>query len=302
MEPRRSIGNTLLDLVAVTITAIIGVLPWRVATGIGAGFGRIAGVVVRRKAPLMIENLNNAGSRDPERDYWRSFANTGRSLFEMLWSTSRSPETVLSRVRVDGLDSVRDAYDEGNGVLLASGHFGNWELVSLAMAQGGYPVAVIARPLRVPRVEARIVAFRERGGVRTLMRGVPGSSVAAYRWLARGRVLGCMMDRVSSISRVLVPFLGKAMNVPLGPAEYAFRAKAAVILGAARRLADGTTHVTFRRLPTEGVTEPAELAGVVGAALEEEIRARPEQWYWISRRQPGWEGVATIRKGPRTDS
>jgi KDO2-lipid IV(A) lauroyltransferase len=302
MEPRRSVGNTLIDLLAVAITVIIGVLPWRLATGMGAALGRVAGWVARRKAPLTIENLTNAGSRDPERDYWRSFANTGRSLFEMLWSTCRSPETVLGRVRVDGLDAVREAEAEGNGVLLASGHFGNWELVSLAMAQAGYPVAVIARPLRVPRVEKKIVAFRERGGVRTLMRGVPGSSVSAYRWLARGQVLGCMMDRVSSISRVLVPFLGKAMNVPLGPAEYAYRAKAAVVLGAARRLPDGTTHVTFRRLATEGVTEPAELAGVVGAALAEEIRARPEQWYWISRRQPGWEGVATVRKGPRTGS
>ena len=98
---------------------------------------------------------------------------------------------------------------------------GNWELVSLAAARAGAPVAVVARRLKAPRVERRIVAFRQRFGVRTLLRGSPGASVAAYRWLRDGGVLGCMMDRLHDGPRLVVPLLGKATRMPLGPLELA---------------------------------------------------------------------------------
>lgn len=185
----------------------------------------------------------------------------------------------------------------GRGVLLVSGHMGNWELVSVAASKAGVPVAVVARPMRTPRLERHIIDFRQKNSIRTLLRGTPGSSVAAYRWLRRGRILGCMMDRSSNGKRVLVPFLGQGMKIPFGPAELAGRLGVPVVLGWAVRNKDGNTRVSFRRLPTEGIRNPFVIAGIVGQALQEEIKKHPEQWMWIFRQQPCWNEKSTIQTG-----
>jgi KDO2-lipid IV(A) lauroyltransferase len=109
--------------------------------------------------------------------------------------------------------------------------------------------------------------------------------MAAARWLRSGRVLGCMMDRTGLSRRLLVPFMGEAMHVPLGPAELAARGRSAVVMGTAQRLDSGETRVRFRRLPmTPGLSSEA-VARRIAESLEEEIRLRPEDWLWIYRRQ-----------------
>ena len=183
----------------------------------------------------------------------------------------------------------------GRGVLLVSGHIGNWELALVTCCRADVPVAVVARELKTARLEKKLIAFRQSCGVKTFVRGQPGAGIAAHRWLAKGGVLGCMMDRASSGSRMLVSFLGKATNMPLGPAELACRTGAAVFLGTANRLEDGRTQVTLQEVQTEGVTEPREMLRIIGGALDDVVRANPEQWFWIHRRQPDWEGVSIVQ-------
>ncbi|MDX1388365.1 MAG: hypothetical protein R3344_04200 [Acidobacteriota bacterium] len=294
MEERTPILVNALDLAALAITALIGRLPWRLATSLGAGAGRLAGLLVLRKKKVMVDNLERAGAPDPDGAYWSAWANTGRTVFEMLWATGRTPEQAIARTRMEGLESFDDALAGGRGVLLASGHLADWELGVLSVALAGHKVAVIARPLRFKRLERRLIDFRERGGIRTLVRG-RGTALAAFRWLSRGGVLGCLMDRVStSVDRIRVPFLGRGMNVPLGPAELACRAGSAVVFGVAIRCHNGMTGGGFRRLETSPGDGAEKIALLVGEALESAVRARPDQWYWIYRRQPGWDGTPVI--------
>jgi KDO2-lipid IV(A) lauroyltransferase len=193
------------------------------------------------------------------------------------------------------MEEVRRVAARGRGILLVSAHAANWELVSMALSNEGIaPVAVIARKLRTPRAERQQILFRERAGIRTLVRGEKGSSIAAYRMLARGGILGAMMDRLSAGRRITVPFLGNATKMPLGPPELACRSGAAVILGMAERLPDGGTVVRYRELDTAGIETAVEMAKVIARGMDEELRTRPEQWLWIARRQPQWLGEYTI--------
>ncbi len=294
MEQRTSILVNALDLAALAITVLIGRLPWRVAIRLGAGAGRLAALLAPRKKKLTVTNLERAGAADPSRAYWRAWANTGRTIFEMLWATGQTPERAMTRIRAEGLDAFDESLASGRGTLLASGHLGDWELGVLTVAQAGHPVAVIARPLRFRRLERRLIDFRQRGGIRTLVRG-RGTALAAFRWLKRGGVLGCLMDRVStSVDRIRVPFLGHGMNVPLGPAELACRVGSPVIFGSVTRREDGMNVARFYPLTTAGRDRIDKVALDVGAALERAVRDGPDQWYWIYRRQPGWDGAPVV--------
>ena len=275
----------LLDLVGSGLVTTLSALPHRAALGAGRMVGRASGRILRRKHRRVCGNLERAGCGEPARTARRAWAQGGANLFEILWLVGRGADAAPLPVHVEGSEALTAAANEGRGVLLVSAHLGNWELVPVEVARCGLPVAVVARPLGTRRLERKWLAFRERHGVRTLLRGEAGSGMAAARWLRAGRVLGCMMDRTGLTRRLLVPFLGEAMYVPLGPAELAARSGSAVILGTAQRLPTGEACVRFRRLAVKPGVAPEAIARVIAQALEEEIRLRPEDWLWIYRRQ-----------------
>ncbi|HEX5044764.1 MAG TPA: lysophospholipid acyltransferase family protein [Candidatus Polarisedimenticolaceae bacterium] len=274
-----------LDLVGSGLVTALSALPHGAALRAGRVVGRASGQLLRHKHRRMCGNLGRAGCSHPEETARLAWAQGGENLFEILWLLGRGTVDPWVKVRVEGSEALDEAAREGHGVLLVSAHLGNWELVPAVVARSGLPVAVVARPLGTRRLERKWLAFRERSGVRTLLRGEAGSGMAAARWLRGKQVLGCMMDRTGLSRRLLVPFLGEAMYVPLGPAELAARAGSAVVLGTAQRLPGGEACVRFRRLPIGPGSTPAAMARVIAQALEEEIRRRPEDWLWIYRRQ-----------------
>src|SRR5689334_928216 len=72
-----------------------------------------------------------------------SFANYGRYLVDFLRSTSVTAEDVRARVAFDRWDEV-DALRAGNGVVVVTLHFGNWDIGAAAIAERGIPISVVA--------------------------------------------------------------------------------------------------------------------------------------------------------------
>jgi KDO2-lipid IV(A) lauroyltransferase len=284
------VAGPVVDRVALAAAMAIGRLPWGALRPLGAGVGRLFATVDRRKRGRVQENLVPLGlsaSGSVRRELWGHVA---RSYLEILWlSRRRTADAAPGRLRVEGLEQIREAARPGRGVVVASAHLGAWELTAVAGVPCGVPVAVVARPMRVASIERGLVAWRLRCGVETFVRDRPGASVAAYRWLARGGVLGCMIDRAGGGRRLLVPFLGRGTHVPMGPAVLAHRAGSALALGLTRREPDGSLAVRFRRIATDGAAGPEDLARAMAAALEKEIRRTPAQWLWLYRSQPELE-------------
>jgi KDO2-lipid IV(A) lauroyltransferase len=270
----------------VLLVRAVALLPRRVALALGARLAGLLGAFAKRKRKRAAFNFRRAGIGDPEQAARRAFRNIGANVCEMLWVFGRPVEESARCLRVNNLELIEDTIKRGQGVLVVTAHTGNWELGGLFGTRAGLPVAVIARELRTPRLERLIHDFRARAGIRTLLRGADGTSVAAMRWLARGKVLCCMMDRASSGRRVSVPLIWGRMNIPLGPIELAQRTKVPIVLGSSRRCADTLIEVTFRLLDTSDAEGPRAIAAAVGKALEDELREQMDQWFWVYRREP----------------
>jgi len=287
--------SRIMDTIAVTAVGTLSCMPRSTVLRFGRWFGAIVHRIGGRKNPRIRANLARTGVDDVARATRAAWCQMGQTLFEMFWMLGRSTEDALKGVQVHGMDEVRRAAARGKGVLLVAAHAANWELISIALSHEGIaPVAVIARAIRTPALERKQMKCRERAGIRTLIRGEKGAGIAAYRWLTRGGVLGVMMDRVSSGRRITVPFFGHATRIPLGPPKLACRCGAAVVLGMSERLSDGGTVVRYRELPTEGINSAVEMAKVIAAALDQELRTRPEQWFWIYRQPTKWHGKFTV--------
>ncbi len=162
-----------------------------------------------------------------------------------------SSERVLARTRVVGFEAFRDAALSGAGVVLLTGHLGNWEMGGAAIAARGVPLDVVGKGMSNPRFQADLFAARERLGMRVIEMG--DAPREALRSLAEGKVVALLGDQSAHGGTMLLPFLGRPAVTARGPAVFAIRTGAPVFVAFA--LGDaGRPHgytVAFERLAFE---------------------------------------------------
>jgi KDO2-lipid IV(A) lauroyltransferase len=192
------------------------------------------------------------------------------------------------RVETRGLEHLDASLVAGRRVVLFSGHLGNWEIAALAGGQYGLDIAQIYRAANNPLFD-RLIG-RLRGDQGEL---IPKGSVASRRaaaTLRRGGHLSLLVDQKLN-DGIAVPFFGRpAMTAP-ALALFALHFDCDVLPVRVERTEGARFRLTVYPklpLPRSGSREADVLAlmTAVNRTLEEWIRERPEQWFWLHRRWP----------------
>jgi KDO2-lipid IV(A) lauroyltransferase len=280
------------NLVFRLVTGLWGLVPESVALRIGSAMGALFGSILRTRRHDVDEHLTQAF---PGRSRaWRhrvargSYAHLGREAVVVFRRGGWSRERVLERTSVIGFECFRAAAEEGRGLILLTGHLGNWEIGGAAIAARGVPLDVIGKGMSNRRFQSDLFALRERLGMRVIE--MTDASKDALRTLGEGRVLALLGDQNAHRGGVFVPFFGRPASTVRGPALFAHRTRAPVWTAFALRdpgLEQRYT-VRFRPLPFEATGRSEEdtsvLMGAFGALLEEAIESAPEQYFWQHRR------------------
>ena len=90
-------------------------------------------------------------------------------------------------------DTIRMLLEEKSGVIMLTGHFGNWEVLGYVMATLGFPTVSVARKLDNPYVNHYILGIRENTGMRIVDKD--GATVEVEQVLARKGVVGFIADQ-----------------------------------------------------------------------------------------------------------
>jgi KDO2-lipid IV(A) lauroyltransferase len=201
---------------------------------------------------------------------------------------------------VTGLEHVEAAFAVGKGVILMTGHYGNFELMGAWMARK-HPIDFVVKPLSNPAVEEMLARWRGEAG----MGAIPlGSGVRrVFEALAGNRGVAMLADQDGRKDGVFVNFLGQPSSTPAGPAEIALRTGAPIVMGFISRRPDGRHGIRF--LPplewpeAESLDRTRALTARHVACLEARIRERPEMWFWLHRRwktppPTGWHPTAKV--------
>jgi hypothetical protein len=78
----------------------------------------------------------------------------GGEALATLRAASWSSERVIERTTMSGFEKLRRAHQEGKGVVLLTGHLGNWELGGAAIAARGLPLEVVGKGMSNRRFQA----------------------------------------------------------------------------------------------------------------------------------------------------
>ena len=278
-------------LVVILVRQMLRPLLMSAVRVIGRGIGRLAYVVDGPHRRIALENLENAFPARPEkerRDLARAmFAHFGALLFELLKFSTWSPEQMLASVETEGEDHVRQALQQGRGVLFFTGHFGYWEIHALAHALQFPPNSVLARPLDNPILDAMLEAIRTRTGNTVVQRR--GAVRRILRDLAAGRGVAILIDQhLHEADAVYVGFFQRPAATTSALAALALRTGAPVVPVFALPLPHGRYRLIY-----EHPVEPP-LADTPDAVreytqrctdvLEMYVRRHPELWLWMHRR------------------
>jgi KDO2-lipid IV(A) lauroyltransferase len=194
---------------------------------------------------------------------------------------------VGTTVHYEGLAHLQEAYARGRGVLLFSGHFGQWELTALLQGYLELPLVLITRPLDNPALERRLAVLRQRSGNRVIhKRSAVREMVKALR---QGIGVAIVIDQDAGPDGVFVPFFGRMASTTPTLARIALRTGAAVIPTFSIPEPDGTYRAIYGpevviEKSGDSRIDTLRLTAACTATLETWVRRRPEHWLWMHRR------------------
>jgi KDO2-lipid IV(A) lauroyltransferase len=213
----------------------------------------------------------------------------GDVLAEVSWLWRASAQQVLRLCSMDGTEHLRAALECGRGAVLVTAHCGNWELLNARLCVAGIPMTVAVRSVYDPRLDRVASTLRSRFGTEVVPRGIEAGR-RLYAALARNRVDGLLIDQdIRDVPGVFVPFFGQLAWTPSGAAALALRRRCPTIPAFIHRLPSGRHRAVVH--PPLPVPEGGSLADRVARlteastnAIEEQIRAHPQQLVWMHRR------------------
>ena len=283
-------------------TALIRALPVEAASSLGAFLGKTIGPltgpnrIARRNLRLAFPDLDETELRRLLTAQWD---NVGRAFTEFPIMDRLTPAS--GRVEMVGADRLAAIAAGDKPVVFISGHFSNWEVMPAAIVDAGIVCDMTYRAANNPYVDARIKQSRFRYGVRLFApKGGDGARELLLA-LRRGQSVAMMNDQKYD-GGVAAPFFGRTVHTLPAAVRLALRFGTVLQPMTVERVRGAR----FRCV----VNDPIDLvktgdktadieAGVraINAFIEAQVRARPQEWFWVHRRWPAEAYAELAAKG-----
>ena len=272
--------------------ATLRTIGWDRAVAMGEKLGELGyrpfGIrkhVVERQIAAAFPELSQAKVIEIARETYRHL---GRSSIETALLDSIGADAFQRLVEtVEGWDLLEDAMASGKGVVLVSGHVGNWELGGAYIAARGIPLDAIARGMANPLFDEWLNRTREQMGMKIVhdseaVRRTPRS-------LRAGRAVGFVADQgVLGLASTFVPFFGRPAKTPRGAAVFALRFEVPVLFVVALRKPNGRYRLVIEPVEIAATGDKDRDVDAIVARyteiLEKWVRVAPAQYFWHHRR------------------
>ena len=274
-------------------------LPERVCEAVGRALGSLTWPLVpakrRKMATDNVVQCLGVSEQEAERIAKASWVRFGPMAFEVL-RFPRFKGRLNERVELEGLDEVKKLLALGRGVVFATSHCGNWELLGGALAEAGVQLVAVGMKQKESGSDRFITENRSLVGMHVTYKN---DVREMFRMLKEGWAIGLLMDQdVSARDGIVIDWFGRPTNFAQGPATLARHQGLPIIPIYITRLPDGRHRgIIHAPIPVSRTKDKKadilEATRAVGRVLEEHIRRHPEEWFWLHDR---WKSVRYIQQ------
>lgn len=295
LRARSPVRDRIEYLVLRAIVGCLAALPLTLAVRVAATVAWVAWMVAFPLRRVGMTNLTIAfpdkSRAERARILRASMLNLGRMGAELAHLPRMSDAALRDMVQFEDEAWLREAltWERPTGVLVLSGHFGNWELLVYAQGRRGHPVTMVHRPSRNPFIDRWLNDVRAGAGTRLVRKHHAAGEV--LRALREKQLLVLPFDQNSTRGLgVFVDFFGVPASTNAGLARVALRADAPIVPVFIVRQGRSARHLVHVLPIMEAERSGDMQADVVAttarlsAVFEDMVRRFPEQWLWVHKR------------------
>jgi len=272
------------------VGALVRILPYSWAQAFGSFLGWLAFDVVRIRRRVTLINLKNSlglERKELVKIGRRAYKNFAKSMVEYSLFPSLDKDKILKMTEFEGLENFDEALRKGKGAILVAGHFGSWELMGAATSQKGYPIDFLVGEQHNLLVDNMMNDYRSSMGIGIIKMGVAAKGI--IKALKENRFVAMLSDQDAGSDGTVVEFFNRPASTPKGPAAFALKMDAPIIMGFIIRQENKKQRIIFEKpIYGEKTSDKEEdirnLTQAYTRKLEEYIRRFPDHWFWPHRR------------------
>lgn len=218
----------------------------------------------------------------------RVYENLAFNLADFIQNQNTTKEAVLKKVEFENEHYLKNL-PKDRPVLFLGAHYGNWELIPLAVAaKYGLKVSVVGRPLESRAMDEVLRKNREQFDIELIPKRRAMKKI--LKAISKGRAIGIMPDQhTTDREGIEVEFFGlKAMHSPaLSLLSRKFKAPILPVFISTKDHEKYT--ITFYE-PIEPVITQNEEADILALTqaqadiTQKVIEKKPDEWFWLHRR------------------
>jgi lauroyl/myristoyl acyltransferase len=274
----------------------VGVLPRSISYAIGRAGSWLAWRLHRGTREAIADNLRAVFPDEPQTALERRARVTLRAYTEDVIDFIRALRTPAAAAdalfdhRPEDAQLFVDLLAQGHGIILVTGHYGNWEAGGVFLRRVAHlPLTIVAMTETNQEVNQLRRDIRDRLGADTIEVGRSlDAALQIRRRLADNHIVAMLLDRHLGRDRVGVQFLGRRAWFLKTPLLMGFMTGAPVLPCFVERTAPGRFSVrpgipivVSRARPRDESIEAA--AQDFADQLDARVRAHPHQWYHFYR-------------------
>ena len=275
--------------------AIFKRLPFALVKYIGLMIAFIIQHIIRYRTKLVKENLRRAFPDYDEKQIKQITKDVYRN-FSFLWtewlqSWRFEKDFAKENCVVENWDIVGEAMAQKKGMVMYTGHLGNFEWIARYVQHDHGQVTGIMRRMHNKYINDFSIRIREDLGFGVIY--TDGAFQKTLELLANGGIIGIAGDQDAHEKGVFVDFFGIPSSTAVGAAMFHLKSGAPIIFAAGIRDKWGKFRFIFENVPvpdSKDITDDNiyRITQAATSLLEKYIRLYPGQYFWTHRR---WKTV-----------
>ncbi|MFA7057276.1 MAG: lysophospholipid acyltransferase family protein [Candidatus Cloacimonadales bacterium] len=204
-------------------------------------------------------------------------------------------EELVNGITIEGAEHLEEAKALGKSVLVATGHYGNWEVLGYFLLRQGIKLSAIAKKQSNPHFEEFLLNFRKGTGLDVIYQKQALRGILAA--IKNRRMILFIHDQDARKTGEIMPFLNHDASVFMGVARIALKADLAIMPAYHIRTKEGKHVFRFEKIfyPKQENLTDFDVMQRLNTSLEDMIKEHPELWFWVHRRWKSVEKQLAIR-------
>jgi len=286
------LSNYFSAITYFTLGYFSSLMPIKIRVLLGNLIGDFLRLLSSKRKNITLDNIEHAfpdkSGKEQINIMKESYRNLGITLLETT-ALGFMPKSKLKKLlKFENRTLFDEAYRRGKGIILISGHYGNWELVAYAGSIIlGPSFLIVVHPLKNPLIDRILNHYRTKAGNQVIPMGKAAKPI--FSTIRKGGIIALLVDQSATFDKdVFVDFFGRPASTYEAPASLALKFDVPIITGFCERQKNGTYLVKLNEIKHDDLQNNPdgilELTSRHVKSLEDQIRKKPGQWAWQHRR------------------